>query len=170
MVAGPACGRQAVGWPVYWGAVIRWILAAIHLLGFGIALGSIWARALALRAPLDTAGIRRVLHADTWWGVSALLLIGTGLVRAFGGFEKGAVYYTHNHWFWAKMGMLGSILLLEIMPMITLIKWRIRLGKNGTFDASNAGAFAATSFIQAALIVGMMLAATAMARGYGVTN
>ena len=155
---------------VYIRPVIRWLLAAVHLLGFSIAVGSIWARALALRAPLDTAGIRRVLYADTWWGVSALLLIGTGLVRAFGGFEKGALYYTHSHWFWVKMGMLVSILLLEIMPMIALIKWRIRLGKNGTVDARKAASFAVTSFVQAALLVGMMLAATAMARGYGVKN
>jgi putative membrane protein len=150
--------------------VLRWLLAAIHLLGFGIGLGSIWVRALALRAPLDAAGIRRVLAADTWWGVSAILLIGTGLVRAFGGFEKGALYYTHNHYFWIKMGMLVSILLLEIMPMITFIKWRMRLARNETIDATNAASFATTSFIQAALLVFMMLAATAMARGYGVSN
>jgi len=152
------------------GAVIRWILAAVHLLGFGIGLGSIWARALALRAPLDAAGIRRVLYADNWWGLAALLLIGTGLVRAFGGFEKGTLYYTHNHYFWVKMGMLGSILLLEIMPMITFIKWRTRLAKHETVEATNAASFATTSFIQAALIVFMVLAATAMARGYGVSN
>ena len=152
------------------GAVIRWILAAVHLLGFGIGLGSIWARALALRAPLDAAGIRRVLYADNWWGLAALLLIGTGLVRAFGGFEKGTLYYTHNHYFWVKMGMLGSILLLEIMPMITFIKWRTRLAKYETVEATNGASFATTSFIQAALIVFMVLAATAMARGYGVTN
>lgn len=150
--------------------MIRWILAAAHLLALGIGLGAIWARALALRGPLDAAGVRRVLYADTWWGVAAILWIGTGLVRAFGGFEKGTLYYTHNHYFWVKMGMLSSILLLEIMPMITFIKWRARLAKNETVDATSAASFATTSFIQAALIVLMVLAATAMARGYGVTN
>jgi|SRR6185503_1099850 len=150
--------------------MLRWLLAAVHLLGFGIGLGSIWARALALRAPLDPAGIRRVLYADTWWGVSAILLIGTGLVRAFAGFEKGALYYTHNHYFWVKMGLLLSILLLELVPMIAFIKWRIRLAKSEPIDASSARSFAVTSFIQAALLGGMVLAATAMARGYGVTN
>lgn len=135
-----------------------------------IGLGSIWARALALRAPLDAAGVRRVLYADTWWGLSAILLIGTGLVRAFGGFEKGTLYYTHNHYFWTKMGMLASILLLEILPMITLIKWRTRLARKEPIDPSNAASFATTSFIQAALLVLMVLAAAAMARGYGVTN
>jgi putative membrane protein len=150
--------------------MIRWILAAVHLLGMAIGIGSIWARARALRAPLDTAGLRRVLYADNWWGVSAIVLIGTGLVRAFGGFEKGTLYYTHNQYFWSKMGMLVSILLLEILPMITFIKWRTRQARNQTIDVSNAATFATTSYIQAALLVLMVLAATAMARGYGVTN
>jgi len=148
--------------------VLRWLLAAVHLLALGIGLGAIWARALTLRGPLDAAGVRRVLAADTWWGIAAILWIGTGLVRAFAGFEKGTLYYTHNHYFWVKMGLLGSILLLEIMPMITFIKWRARLAKNETIDATNAASFATTSFIQAALVVFMVLAATAMARGYGV--
>ena len=148
--------------------MLRWLLAAVHLLALGIGLGAIWARALTLRGPLDAAGVRRVLAADTWWGIAAILWIGTGLVRAFAGFEKGTLYYTHNHYFWVKMGLLGSILLLEIMPMITFIKWRARLAKNETIDATNAASFATTSFIQAALVVFMVLAATAMARGYGV--
>jgi uncharacterized membrane protein len=54
--------------------------------------------------------------------------------------------------------------------MITFIKWRARLAKHETVDATSAASFATTSFIQAALIVLMVLAATAMARGYGVTN
>jgi putative membrane protein len=170
MLADSGGARQAGGsidilWPV-----IRWILAAIHLLGFGIAVGSIWARARALRQPLDVAGIRRVLSADNWWGVSAILLIGTGLARAFAGFEKGTLYYTHNHFFWLKMGLLLTILLLEILPIVTFIKWRVRLAKGEAIDATRARSFATTSLIQAGLILLMILAATAMARGYGVTN
>jgi putative membrane protein len=66
-----------------------------------------------------------------------VLWIGTGLVRAFGGYEKGAFYYLHNHLFWAKMGLLAAI------------------------------SHGSASF-QAVLVVLMVLAATAMARGYGV--
>jgi putative membrane protein len=150
--------------------MIRWILAAIHLLALGIGLGSIWARARALRGPLDLPGVRRVLYADTWWGVAAVLWLGTGVARAFGGFEKGTLYYTHNHYFWVKMGLFVSILLLEIVPMITFIKWRQRIARQENVDAANAPTLASVSFIQAALVAFMVLAATAMARGYGVAN
>ena len=150
--------------------MIRWILAAVHLLALGIGLGAVWARGGALRAPLDVPGVRRVLYADTWWGIAAILWIGTGLVRAFGGFEKGTLYYTHNHNFWVKMGLVLSILLLEAIPVITFIKWRKSLARGEAVDAANATTLATTSFIQAALVGFMVLAATAMARGYGVSN
>lgn len=147
---------------------MRWLLAALHLLALGIGLGGVWARGRALRAPLDAAGLRRAFYADTWWRVAAVLWIGTGLARAFGGFEKGTFYYIHNHVFWAKMGLLAAILLLELRPMITLIRWRRVVGRGDVPNTDAARGLARTSFLQAALVVLMVLAATAMARGYGV--
>lgn len=147
---------------------IRWLLAALHLLGLGLGLGSVWARGWALRGPLDLAGIRRVLYADTWWGIAALVWIGSGLARLFGGFEKGTAYYFHNHLFWTKMGLLAGILLLELGPMIGLIRWRMQLGRGQPPDTHAAGRFARISFLQAVLVVLMVLAATGMARGFGM--
>ena len=149
---------------------MRWLFAAVHLLGLGIGLGSVWARARALSGELDPRGHRRVFYADTWWGIAALLWIGTGLVRAFGGLEKGTAYYLHNHLFWGKMALLGLILLLEIRPMTTLIRWRSRLARGEQPDTSPAAGLARVSFVQAVLVVLMVLAATGMARGYGVPN
>jgi putative membrane protein len=147
--------------------MLRWSLAALHLLGLGIALGAVWARGHALRAPLDAAGLNRVFHADNWWGVSALVLIGTGLLRAFAGFEKGTAYYLHNHLFWGKMALLVVVLLLELSPMVALIRWRIQRARGAEPDTSRAPRFARVSFVQAVLVALMVLAATAMARGYG---
>jgi putative membrane protein len=147
---------------------IRWLLAAVHLLALGVGLGAVWARSRALQAPLDLPGLRRVFYADTWWGIAAFLWIGTGLVRAFGGFEKGSFYYLHNHVFWAKMGLLVAILVLELGPMIALIRWRGAVARGTVPDTRAASRFAVTSLVQAVLVVLMVLAATAMARGYGV--
>jgi putative membrane protein len=146
---------------------IRWLLATFHLLALGIGLGSVWARGRALRGDLNPSGLRRVFYADTWWGVAAALWIGTGLLRAFGGFEKGASYYLHNHFFWVKMGLLAVILVLELRPMIGLIQWRRLVARGEVPDARAAKQYARISFIQAALVALMVLAATAMARGLG---
>ena len=147
---------------------VRWLLATIHLLALGIGLGAIWARARALRGPLDPPGIRRVLVADTWWGIAAGLWIVTGALRAFGRFEKGTDYYLHNGFFMAKMSLLALILLLEIWPMVVFIRWRVQLARGEAVDVSPAAAFARVSDLQAVLVVLMVLAATAMARGLGV--
>jgi putative membrane protein len=144
---------------------LRWLLASLHLLALPLGLGAVWARQRALRAALDAEGLRRVFLADTLWGVAALLWIGTGLLRAFGGLEKGASYYLHDHVFYAKMGLLALILLLEIWPMSTLIRWRIALRHGASIDTTPALALARISQVQAGLVVLMVFAATALARG-----
>ena len=147
--------------------MIRWALAALHLVALGVGLGAVWARGRALRAPLDPPGLRRVFYADTWWGIAALLWIGTGLVRAFGGYEKGSVYYLHNYLFWTKMALLAVILVLEVRPMMTLIRWRTLVARGNVPETGAARAYAWISFLQAGLAGLMVLAATGMARGYG---
>ena len=147
--------------------LLRWIFAALHLLGLGLGLGAIWARSRDLRGTLDADSLRRVFYADTLWAIAAGLWIVTGLVRAFGGLEKGTAYYLASNVFWLKMSLLGLILLLEIWPMVTLIRWRIRLARGLTIDTQSAGSFALISIAQAVLVTAMVFAATAMARGLG---
>ena len=147
--------------------LLRWIFAAIHLLALGIGLGAIWARGRALNGLPDRKSLRRAFYADTLWGVAALLWITTGLYRAFGGLEKGSAYYLANNAFWLKMALLGLVLLLEVWPMVTLIRWRIRLARGVEIDTRNAGRFALISRVQAVLVVLMIFAATAMARAIG---
>jgi putative membrane protein len=147
---------------------IRWMFAAVHLLALGLGLGAVWARGRALGGELTDAGLRRVFYADTWWGIAAVLWIATGLTRAFGGLEKGSAYYLQNTFFRIKMALLVIILLLEIAPMVALIRWRMQLARGVQPDTRRAKTFARISFVQAGLVVLMVLAATAMARGYGV--
>jgi putative membrane protein len=148
--------------------MLRWTLAALHLLGFGIGLGAVWARARSIGSrPLDLPALHRAFAADSWWGLSAILLVGTGLWRLLAGTEKPTAYYLSNHAFFGKMALLIGILLLEIWPMITLIRWRVQVARGSLPDPSPAATIARISYAQAALLIGMVLAATAMARGMG---
>lgn len=149
---------------------LRWVLAALHLLALGIGLGAVWARRRALLGALDAPGLRRVFCADAWWGASAGLWIGTGLLRAFAGFEKGAAYYVHNHVFLTKMGFLVAIILLEAGPMMGLIRWRREVAGGLAPDTRRASAYARTSLLQAVLVVLMVFLATGVARGIGAAS
>jgi putative membrane protein len=147
---------------------LRWLLASVHLIALGIGFGAVWTRARALSGTLDRQGLQRAFAADAWWGIAALLWISTGLIRAFGGFEKGTAYYLQNSAFHTKMGLLVLVLLLEIWPMVTLIRWRTQERRGGIKSLAAASAIARISYVQAALVVLMVLTATAMARGIGV--
>lgn len=146
---------------------IRWLLAIVHLFGFAIGLGSVWVRGRALRGSVDRAAMQRVFVADNWWALSAILLIGTGLLRAFVGFEKGADYYLGNHLFLTKLGLLLLILALEVLPVVTLVQWRRALARGVEPDLSRAGSVATISMWQAVLLLAMLVMATGMARGVG---
>ncbi len=146
----------------------RWMLAAFHLLALGIGLGAVWARARALRAPLDSQGaFKRVFYADSLWGIAALIWITTGVTRAFGGFEKGTSYYMRNGFFLAKMALLITILCLEVWPMVTLIRWRLLVRRGERVRTDRASSMAWISIVEAVLVILMVFAATAMARGLG---
>jgi putative membrane protein len=146
----------------------RWLAASLHLLALGIGLGAVWARGRALRSSLDAGSLRQVFFADTLWGLAAVLWISTGLWRLLAGLEKGTGYYLQNHLFLTKMALLGLVLLLEIRPMITLIRWRKTVSRGEAPDTRAAPLLARISFVQAGLIVLMVFAAAAMARGMGM--
>jgi putative membrane protein len=149
---------------------LRWLLAGLHLTALGLGLGAVWVRGRALSSRLDERGLRSVFLADMWWGIAAFLWIGTGLWRLLAGLEKNTAYYFQNHLFLTKMGLLAVILILEVWPMVTLIKWRRQVMGGGLPVTSIAPALARISFAQAVLVILMVFLASAMARGYGAST
>lgn len=151
--------------------MLRYGLAAVHLIALGLGLGAVVLRGSALRGAPGAESLRQAFRADTLWGVAAVLWIVTGVWRLFGSVEKGVGYYMTNHVFYAKMGFFLLILALEIWPMVTLIRWRrayARAGNaEGIADPVAARRIATISHLEAALVVAMVFAAVAMARGAG---
>ena len=151
--------------------MLRIALAVAHLLGVAMAVGSVYARARVFNEVRDRDTLSRGFAADNWWGASAVILIATGLWRAFASLEKTSSYYWSNHVFYAKMGLLAAIFLLEIWPMVTLIRLRVAAGKGTLPDAESLRAtgkrIARISDVQLLLLVGLITAAVMMARGYG---
>ncbi|KQN54614.1 hypothetical protein ASE98_16745 [Pseudomonas sp. Leaf48] len=144
----------------------HWMLAAGHLLALVVGFWAVLARGTAFRRLADGVGeARSVLIADNLWGICAVVLLLSGGMRAFGGYEKGADYYLHQPLFHLKMTFFVLILLLEIAPMVTLIKWRIALGRKTAIDTARAKLFARISHVEALLVLLMVVAATGMARG-----
>ena len=143
------------------------IVSSLHVLALALGLPSVYLRGRALKAPLDANGLGRLFAADSVWGIAALLWLATGLLRAFGGLEKGGQFYLTSPLFWIKMTLFAIILALEIWPMTTFIRWRIVLGRGREPDTTSARALYLVNHIEMAFVVLMVFVASFMARGLG---
>jgi putative membrane protein len=154
--------------------MLRVTLAATHLIALGLGLGAVVTRGNALREPVSTNSLRRALRADGAWGLAAAVWLATGLWRLLGETEKAVGYYLHNSLFITKMGLFAVVLALEIWPMVMLTKWRRALQRSNLMQhivaPATARRIATISYIEALLILLMVFAASAMARGLGVRS
>jgi putative membrane protein len=149
-------------------SILAAVVSALHVLALALGLPSVYFRGRALRGRLDADGLKRLFLADSVWGLAAGLWLVTGLLRAFGGLEKGTEFYLASTLFWTKMGLFALILGLEIWPMTTFIRWRIALGRGGRPDTSAARGLYLVNHVEIALVVLMVFVAAFMARGFGV--
>ena len=114
--------------------LIRLLFATLHLLGLGVGLGAVWARARALRGPLDAQGLGRVFYADSWWGVAAAIWIGVRrewreTVNVGVVFFVLFLYVRYFDWWWDSMPKYLFFLLLGLTAVaILLILRRARAG------------------------------------------
>src|SRR5262245_26673275 len=141
------------------------IVASLHYLALAIGLPAVMLRGRALKGPLDAPGLRRLFSADTMWGVAAALWVATGLLRAFGGLEKGSAFYLGSRLFYLKMALFVAIVALEIWPMLTFMRWRAAVRRGVLIDTSRAHALFEVNHVQLALVIVMVFVASAMARG-----
>lgn len=144
--------------------VIAALLSAVHLLTLALGLGAIFARGRALSGPLDEEGWRRLLAADTAWGVAALLWIASGLARVFYG-GKTPAFYWHNGFFWIKMSLFALVFVLEIGPMMTFIRVRAARRRGAQPPSFSLSTLRRINTIEVALVVAIVFVAAFMARG-----
>ena len=145
-------------------------MSALHLLSLGVGLGAVFSRGLAVRslAAGDARAVSRVLFADSFWGIAAVLWRATGLTRLFGTLDKALDFYLYNGFFWIKMGLVGLVLVLEIVPMLTFINWRKELRKGSLLDTRSAPRLVRFNDAETLLVLLIPFAASAMARGLWV--
>jgi putative membrane protein len=140
---------------------LLWAIAH-HLLVFGI-FGLLFAEFVALNGTLSEAAIRRIAALDLWYGVLAggIVIIGFGRANFA---AKGWAYYSHNGFFWAKIGVIVAIALLSIPPTLAFNRW------TRTATPPEGAALRAVRrylYIELTLFVLLPIFAAAMARGYG---
>jgi putative membrane protein len=133
-----------------------------HLLVFGI-FGILFAEFWVVRPGMSNASAARIASIDLWYGIFAAAIVIIGFCRAVFA-AKGWAYYSHNAFFWTKVGSFAAIGLLSVPPTRAFIHWR----KLGTAPNDAAiGGVRRYLHIELMLFALLPIFAAAMARGYG---
>lgn len=146
------------------------LVAAIHLLSLVLGVTALVRRAAAIevvRTTRDEAQLGRVFFWDNVYGGVAVVWLGSGVYRAFGGLEKGAAYYLGNHVFWLKMLALVALLGAEAFIAVRLVRYRIEKSKKQPLDWKPLDGLSRLHRVEWALILVMVVSAVFMARGVG---
>ena len=142
------------------------VVAALHYLALAVGLPAVFLRGRALGGALDEAGLRRLLAADSTWGLAAVLWVATGFLRAFGGLEKGSAFYLASPLFWVKMALFAAVLALEAWPMVRFVQWRRQRRRGQRPDTSGAHGLYVVNHVEMTLVVAIVFVASFMARGF----
>jgi putative membrane protein len=133
-----------------------------HLLIFAI-FGIICTEFWAVRPGMSSASVARIASVDLWYGALAAAVIVVGFCRAIFA-AKGWAYYSHNAFFWAKLGTFALIGLLSVPPTLAFIRWRKAAQAPNESQVRSARRYLHSEL---ALFAFLPIFAAAMARGYG---
>lgn len=144
------------------------IAASLHYLSIFVLFALLTAEHLLFKAQIDHATAKRLLRIDIAYGITASLVLVTGIARVLW-FGKGLDYYLGNGLFHAKVGLFLLIGLLSIVPTLTFFNWRNDLlaGKAPQISPALAKRTIWVIRLELLLLVCLPFLASLMARGFG---
>ena len=142
------------------------VVASLHVLALGMGLGGLWSRGRALHDSLRRSGepraLRRAFAGAAWWSVAVLLWLITGVWWLASGAANVNSIYAVDAGFLVKMALFALVVGLEVWPMTKFLQWRFAHADPKPREVRRIEAI---SYLQCALVVGIVVAATSMARG-----
>jgi putative membrane protein len=105
------------------------ITAYLHYLGFMLAFGALVVESQNLRKDISLAEAWRVVTADAIYGMSAITILLTGILRVIY-FGKGSDYYLNSPVFYTKVGIFILVSLLSLYPTFSFLSWIQHLRNN----------------------------------------
>jgi putative membrane protein len=144
------------------------ILAALHHLLVFALVALIAIEFAIVRPGMSGETIARASLADRLYGGVAGAVVIVGILRVIFGI-KGWEYYVGNHMFWGKMVAFVAIGLLSVPPTIRVARWqRIARSQRGFTPPAGEIAFVRQFiWLEALLLIPLLIFAASMARGYG---
>ncbi|MNX80380.1 DUF2214 family protein [Achromobacter deleyi] len=145
------------------------LYAWFHYLAIFVLVVVLTAEAVLLRPDLTASGVKRLIVYDRLYGVSAIVVLVTGVLRLTQGI-KGAAFYMSNPWFHAKIGLFVLIAVCSIPPTLAFLRWARQSRQQPGFVPTLPEIKRARRWVMIAshLFIFLPLFAVLMARGMGM--
>jgi putative membrane protein len=104
------------------------VVAYGHYLSFMVCFAALVLERRLIRPQPDRRDAIWMVVTDIVYGLAALGVLGTGILRVLY-FGQGSAFYTENPLFWWKVGTYLAVGTLSLYPTITYILWAIPLRK-----------------------------------------
>ncbi|BCD84950.1 hypothetical protein PSm6_13570 [Pseudomonas solani] len=147
------------------------IAAYLHYLSIFLLFSLLVLEHRLFKLPLDLERARSLIRVDIAYGLSAGLVLATGLARVLW-YGKGTEYYLKNSLFHAKIGLFILVALLSALPTFVFLNWRNELKAGQVPQVSPKTAKLVIMAIRLELLLALVipLLAALMARGFGVIS
>lgn len=144
------------------------LVAFAHFFAFFALTAAIVLTLALLGESMSVEVARRIQRADRIAGVAAGLLLVFGTLRVLY-YEKGVEYYGDNLFFQIKIGLFVLAALISIYPTSRFRGWRRQLDQDLAPVISGAEIIKLKRALhwELVMILGMLLCASLMARGFG---
>ncbi|MCB1183467.1 DUF2214 family protein [bacterium] len=135
----------------------------LHYLGFGLLFATLAAELALFRPAVSGEVARRLARIDALYGLAAVVVLATGLLKVFV-YGKSAAYYGQNFVFHIKVTLFAIVFGLSLVPTVRF--FRARGAANGT-TVTYPAATGRLLVIEMAVLVLIPLLGVLMAHGYG---
>jgi putative membrane protein len=144
------------------------LVSFAHFFAFFALTAAVVLTLALLDESISVQTARRIRRADAAAGIAAVALLLFGSLRVLY-FDKGSDYYLDNLFFQIKIGLFVLAVLISIYPTTRFARWKSELAQG---VAPELGAAQVKNLKRAlhwelVLIIGILLCASLMARGYG---
>lgn len=145
------------------------IAAYLHYLSIFLLFALLVLEHRLFKLPLDLDRARSLMRIDIAYGITASLVLATGLARVLW-FGKGSAYYLHNSLFHAKVGLFVLVALLSTFPTVVFLGWRnsVKAGQVPVLSPRTGKLLVITLRAELTLLLVLPLLGVLMARGFGM--
>jgi putative membrane protein len=100
------------------------LITYLHFIGIMVLMGSLITEHVILKPGITKDQIKTLAMVDLIYGISAAIVLITGLLRWFVVDPKGAAYFNTNPLFHIKLTFFVIAVILSIFPTMKFLKWR----------------------------------------------